>query len=107
MKNLLEVIEEGRERFIKKYCVDRPAQPIRWIRSIFWDDTDQIETILEHQTSHTKAILTNQIERMKVELKPEHPKGFRKSRITGLVEGHNTALQTQIDYLEGVLKKIL
>lgn len=37
----------ARDKFIQKYCVDRPGQKIRWIRSVFMTDTDMIEAILE------------------------------------------------------------
>jgi len=48
MSTSLEQMRATAERsFIEKYCVDRPAQPIRWIRSIFMDDRDQINKTLE------------------------------------------------------------
>ena len=37
---------EARANFTVKYCVDRGLR-IRWIRSIFFDDQDQIIKILE------------------------------------------------------------
>ena len=53
MKDLETMQREGREHFIKEYCVKRPAQEIRWIRSVFLDDEDQIETILCEMDRHT------------------------------------------------------
>lgn len=59
MTTLNTIIEEekksARDWFTSEYCVKRPAQGIRWIRSIFFDDYDQITKILE---SHDRAITT-------------------------------------------------
>ena len=59
MTPLNTIIEEEKKSarywFISEYCVKRPAQAVRWIRSIFFDDHDQIKKILE---SHDRAITT-------------------------------------------------
>src|SRR3990167_3565283 len=43
-----KTLQQLQEEFIREYCVKRLSQPIRWIRSIFWDDAEQIETILNY-----------------------------------------------------------
>ena len=73
---LEQMQREGREHFIKEYCVKRPAQEIRWIRSVFLDDVDQIETILCEMDRHTantwKACLATILESGLLEEKEEH-----------------------------------
>ena len=101
MKDLLEVIEEGREEFRNKFeganmMLDRA------VPSSFIDN--QIKLL----TTHTKAILTNQIERMK-KAQVEY---LTLRNYSGGIEDnhthdtHNKALQTQIDYLEEVISKL-
>ena len=66
MKNLTKELQErNREEFIKKYCVKRPAQEIRWIRSVFYDDKDQIETILCEMERDTAQTVQTTLERVK------------------------------------------
>jgi len=96
MKDLLEVIEEGIRDFGEEVCPE---------------DTHDIngETgyrTKDYLTSHTKAILTNQIERMKKDEKFKGIVTMDDDFLNGKVEGYNLALQTQIDYLEDVIKKI-
>ena len=66
---LEQLQKEGREHFIKEYCVKRRTQEIRWIRGIFYDDKDQIETTLcemDRQTANTwKAAQEDVIETLK------------------------------------------
>ena len=89
MKDLLEVIEEGRKDFVREPLI-KGQTPEDWL------------------TSHTKAILTNQIERMK-EAQVEY---LTLRNYSGGIEDnhthdtHNQALQTQIDYLEEVISKL-
>ena len=123
MKDLLEVIEEGREGFKARTVegnvdydianLSRDDMKERLKNTLYteytWPET-MLELdnnkVLDYLTTHTKAILTNQIERMKGELKSFYPKGFHKSHSMGFNEGYNQAIQTQIDYLESVVKKL-
>ncbi len=103
MKDLLEVIEEGREEFNDKLLEE-------WLD---WDSQVDDEKAVKWLTSHTKAILTNQIERMKGELVDCKPKreSWAHNEYDKMVtyyegRGNNNALQTQIDYLEEILDKL-
>ena len=109
MKDLLEVIEEGREDLNKGLSENTDG---RW----YEDYEINQNNLKNHLTSHTKAILTNMIKRMKGEMKPVSKvqsilskkkidsKGVKKEINPMLI--HNKTLQTQIDYLEDVLKKL-
>ena len=106
MKDLLEVIEEGREEFDEEFGRN-------WTPETFPHPLG----IRNYHTNNTKAILTNQIERMKGEMKEQKYKRknmFEQSNKTKMQQiklrtytnAHNQALQTQIDYLEDVIKKL-
>ena len=116
MKDLLEVIEEGRETLKNLWKANLPRTE-GWLgKGRVEAHFEGLELVIDHYlTSHTKAILTNQIERMKGDMRV-HTKdcGFCnncESHVSScemyfIIHGKNKALQTQIDYLEGVLKKI-
>jgi len=114
MKTPHDIYLESVEEFKAKYCVDRPAQPIRWIRAIFLDDVDQIETVLEEYKSHTIRMLEADIERLEGEKWTKENCPITKMEygiqgvefIRGKVEGRNQALQSEIDYKKEQIKKI-
>ena len=92
MKDLLEVIEEGRKDFVHEPLI-KGQTPEDWL------------------TSHTKAILTNQIERMKGEILQNGTimkvdKLYSAEYNQGYFNGNNLTLQTQIDYLEDIVSKL-
>jgi len=112
MTNLQQLIERRQGEFIHEYCVKRPAQPIRWIRSIFYDDTDQIEKILQHDrltaTEAYRQALEDVLAGLPEEKKLEAYLGEDPERKLncGFKIGHNTALQTIRAQIEGLLGKI-
>ena len=110
MKDLLEVIEEGREEFDEEFGRN-------WTPETFPHPLG----IRNYHTNNTKAILTNQIERMKGELNKK--KGYDGNNLESACDYYNRAftnwgevlrfedgraeaLQTQIEYLEDVLDKL-
>jgi len=110
MKDLLEVIEEGREGFdvlmegktIGTLSGDKSSP-------VFVNNDLELPRIKNYLTTHTKAILTNQIERMKGDKQVWVPdnKAFMETGATEeLKNEYNAALQNQIDYLEDVIKKL-
>ena len=117
MKDLLEVIESGREKLLSA----RGYNHLKGEAYIVFEKENEIwnsEGLADHLTSHTKAILTNQIERMKeskidIENPPE-TNDWVKGDIERLADlqgfgmqvAHNQALQTQIDYLEEVISML-
>ena len=92
MKTTSETYKESIAEFKNSYCVDRAAQPIRWIRSIFCDDVDQIETILAGYKSHTLAILDSSIERLRGEL-------YENKTSECNCRGWDNGIQKEIDHL--------
>jgi len=99
MKDLLEVIEESS---------GINAIPTADEYANGWNDCRK--EAFQKRKNYTKAILTNQIERMKWEQRKED--FFRTDGdnyyplAEGVLKGHNQALQTQIGYLEKVLNKL-
>ena len=129
MKDLLEVIEEGRDGIedeirllgrasaedsvmtaidnLRRETFGQPFTNSEAFRALI--KAEALLSTTSTLTSHTKAILTNQIERMKLELK-EIPKegSFPADKAITISSwiGSNVALQTQIDYLESVRDKL-
>ena len=109
MKDLLEVIKSGRDEF------DIEFEKKKSLGEMYAYD------FADYLTSHTKAILTNVVERMKETKKEglvpvavsQHPEDGQCLICKECgdyddcdCEGFNHALQTQIDYLEDVLEKL-
>jgi hypothetical protein len=130
MTNLKKLIERRQGEFKREYCVDRGLK-IRWIRSIFYDDTDQIEKILEHDTqsiteahqagyqkgvddqkrrkyARGKAMYKKALEDVLagLPLKLSNEVAHRYPDDYAFEIGHNTALQTVRAQIEGLLGKI-
>jgi len=103
MKDLLEVIESGRVEglsnipFSTQLAYEENGKPTCSV-----DLRETVKFFEDRLTSYTKAILTNQIERMK-ESQFNHREG---TCCNCHCKRHDQALQTQIDYLEIVLKKL-
>ena len=117
MKDLLEVIEDGREEMedIAAPKIGYEHDEGEWmLRDIDGSltrpvHTKDLDSIIDHLTSHTKTILTNQIERMKGAQKEGDCGRCHACELMMSCDyraGRKAALQTQIDYLEDVLKKL-
>jgi len=115
----IDNIQKNIEEFKLKYCVDRPSQPIRWIRAIFFDDEDQIENILDFIKQSHISFIENEIERLELEkgtIKINLRKINEIERIESITIpqdyessyflGSKIALQKQIDYYKKTLELI-